>query len=336
MLRILACSVVLMLTSCTGHSDDKSPQEPLAPAPEITASMPLDQAFTAAVNHGGETLTKVKTLLKKRHETDKAGQMALALLQKNPEGLESRQLINASHLVLASAVPLPAKLYSQMVSSSRPLARQLAWFMAARKPTPELARAIELELSRALTENDEDQVLLPQMAEAVAAHRLREAYTLVRQGLMKHGNEEFARTMIVLKPAVAANDFLSYLGQAPVEELRQLTMTSVNSYTCLVILKHLRRYPPELGRAGFEQLFAFAVSRNSAFADHAQVVLEAYVPQNTEVIGQLLARQPVWLQMAFLENTRRGMSTKLRMILSELKKATAEVDVAKEIEEIRL
>ena len=77
------------------------------------------------------------------------------------------------------------------------------------------------------------------MANAVAANQLTDAYTLIREGLMQQGGEEFVNAMIALNPKRASWDFLDYLAQASAEELRQLTLSSVDLFSCVAILKHL-------------------------------------------------------------------------------------------------
>src|SRR5690606_4760486 len=133
----------------------------------------------------------------------------------------------------------------------------------------------------------------------------------------------------------ASEDFLTYLALAPAEELRQLTLSSVNLYSCMIILKHMTYAPPSVANADFRHLFNYAVSRNNALAELAHAVLENYVPEHTDYLAQLLARQPVWVQMAYLENARRRMTPKVGLLLSELKKVSAQDDVISEIDEIR-
>jgi hypothetical protein len=329
--------VAMASTGCvTKGADENAEKEPLPPPPPITWNMPLDQALTAAIDHGGETLDNVKKLLKKRNEYAKAAPFLARSIEDGMMKYEPHQLINATHLLMVTPAPLEVKMFRDLIQSPRPLANQLGWQLAAAKPSSGIRAAVEATLTRAITENEEEAMLIPQMANAIAANRLRSAYTWARQGLFKKGNEEFARAMIVLEPKQASDDFLPYLALAPAEELRQLTLSTVNLYTCLVILQHMKRTPADFGRLGFEHLFVYSVSRNMALAERAQAVLEGYVPQNAEGLAQLLARQPAWVQIAYLENARRRLNPALGLILTELKKVTAEEDVAREIEEIRL
>lgn len=333
---VLALALALPLTACVSPDGDKrAEQKEVVPPPKITADMPLDKALEAGIDFGGDTLQDVKHLIKKRGEQQKAAQLLEPSIRDGYEKWEHHQLLNAGHLYAATPAPLDPKLFHQLVSADRPIARQLGWQLAAAKPSAIIARAVEAELTRAVADNELDGVLLPQMATAVQTNRLKSSYTVVRNGLLAKGNEEFAAAMIALDPARASDDFLQYLALAPAEELRQLTLSSVNLYTCIAILRHMQRVPPSLGAAQFDHLFVFAVSRNTGLAELAQNVIETYVPQRTEVVAQSLARHPAWVQIAYLENARQKMNPKLGLLLGELKKATAENDVVEEIEEIK-
>jgi hypothetical protein len=237
---------------------------------------------------------------------------------------------------MSTPSPLPQKIFSTMINSDRLLAVQLGWQLAAAKPSQQVAQIAEQRLTQAIAENDEDSVMLPQMANAIAANKLKGSYTLARRGLLTKGDEEFAMAMISLDASQASEDFLAYLSMAPAEELRQLTLSSVNVYTCVAILKHLVRLPPSMANPNFPHLFFYAVSRNNGLAELAQNVIEGYVPTNTEYLAQILARHPSWVQVAYLEGARTRMNPKVSLLLSELRKVTAEQDVVNEIDEIKL
>lgn len=338
MLKVLAVISLfsLMLGCLTNNVDGKSTSDASAVAPAVTWNMPLEEALQAAINFGGDTLDQVKKLIKRRNEYEATAKFVEGKIADGMMKYESHQLINATHLFMITPQPLDSKLFTALIQSPRPLANQLGWQLAAAKPAKSIRTAIEARLTAALVEGEEDSVLLPQMANAIAANHLTTAYTWARQGLFKKGNEEFARAMMVLNPKQASDDFLPYLALAPAEELRQLTLSSVNLYTCLAILQHLYKTPANFGRAGFEHLYVYAVSRNGALAEVAQAVIENYAAQHAEALAQMLAKQPVWVQIAYLENARRRLNPSVSLILTELKKMTAEADVVREIEDIRL
>jgi hypothetical protein len=103
----------------------------------------------------------------------------------------------------------------------------------------------------------------------------------------------------------------------------------------MVILKHMKSYPPTAGAVGFENLFFFAVSRNLTLAEQAQGVVEEYIPANTDLLAALLAKQPSWVQIAYLEAARRHMTPKQGILVGELQRTTAETDVVDEIKEMK-
>lgn len=325
----------LTVVGCTTPDGQRKQGEAVRP-PEITATMPLNQALEAGIDFGGDTLVNVKRLIKKRKEGDKSGKLLEIAVREGMLTYEPHQMLNAGHLLAYAPTPMPVELFKELIASARPLARQLGWQLAANKPSPALARALDDELTRAVNDNEIDAILMPQMANAVRANRLASSYTLLRQGLMTKGDEEFATAMFELNPAKASDDMLPYLSMASAEELRQLTLTSVNLYTVIGILKRYQARPPSIGAAGVEALIVYAVSRNTALAELAQGVLETFVPRNTEALAQAVARQPAWVQIAYLENVRLRMNPKVGLLLSELKKATAEDDVMREIDEIKL
>jgi hypothetical protein len=330
---LLAASVILQ-AACATTGKPAEQQTQMEPPPEIYANMPLEQAVSAAVNYGGDTLDSVKRLIKKRNEAAQTAKIVAKSLTDQVSDMQPHQLLNAAHLYAAHADRLPPDLFTQLVRSARIPVRMLGWQLAAAKPSAEIARSMDAELTRAIAAGEEEQVLVPQMANAVRANRLGSSYTVVRQGLMTVGSEEFALAMTALDPRRASDDFLQYLAMVPPEELRQLTLSTVNLYTCVAILKHMRRYPPAVGATNFENLYFYSVSRNTGLAELAQAVLESYLPEQSEMLAQMLAKHPAWVQMAYLESSRRRMNPKIGLLLGDLKQFTPEKDVANEIKEI--
>lgn len=328
--------IVVAASGCKTTEDGKAmPARELPPAPQVTADMPLDKAIAAALDYGGDTLQSVKAAVKKRGDGEKAGKILEKDLQSNVNSYEHNQLINAGALYSAMPVPVSTEVFHLLIQSQRPLARQLGWQLAAVKPSAVLAAAIDKELTRAVVEGEDETVLIPQAANAVRANHLTSAYTLMRQGLMSKGDEEYALTMMSLDPQRSSDDFLAYLAIAPAEELRQLTLASVNLYTCVSILRHMQVNPPTPATTGFDELFVYAVSRNTALAELAQNVIEAYLPQQTGLMAQSLARLPAWIQIAYLDNAKRRMNSKQGLLFSELRKTTADTDVQQEIDETK-
>ena len=334
---VLAVLALLPMTACTTaeKADSTEVRTLTMPPPKIDDQLPLELALKAGVDYGGDTLSAVKRLIKKRDQGVAAAALLRAMIHDNLQSYDHAQLINSGHLYAAMPVALQPEVFRELVGSGRVLAQQLGWQLAAVKPSEALAKAVDIELSRALAEGEDDSVMIPQMANAVRANHLGSAYTLMRVGLMAKGDEEFAQAMIHLDPQRASDDFLIYLAIPTAEELRQLSLSSINLYTSVVILRHLKAHPPTAGVTGFDHLFYFAVSRNLTLAEQAQSVLEQYIPQRTELLAQALAKMPGWVQIAYLESVRRHMSAKQGMLLSELQKTTAESDVVQEIKELK-
>lgn len=323
------------VTACVTGSGGAPGADQRPKPPVLTEKTTAPEAVQAAVQFGGDTLQEVKRLAKHQNTGVAIGQAVETVLSKEASSLADRELLNAGNLYSSMPVPLNISLFRSLTNSSRPLARQLGWQLAASKPSPVVGSAMDLELTRALAENEMDLVTIPMMANAVRANRLTSAYTIVRQGLMTRGDEEFAQAMVALSPERASEDFMTYLAQAPAEELRQLTLSSVNLYTAVAILKHMQKHPPNLANAYFDHLFLYAVSRNTGLAELAQITLENYVPAHTDLVAMALARHPAWVQIAYLENARRRMNPKEGLLLGELKKVTSERDVIEEIDEAK-
>jgi len=331
--RFLAVVALAALNACVTTDMKKSEISRAEPAPEIYADMPLEKALEAGINFGGRTLENVKKLVKSRGESARAAKLVENTLNQQTD-LQPHQMMNAAHIFITNSDRLEPAFFQKLVRSSRVPARMLGWQLAAGKPSKIIAEAIEAELTRAIDAGTEESTLVPQMANAVRANQIKSSYTVVRQGLMFNGSEEFVLAMAALDPDRASNDFLSYLAMVPPEELRQLTLSSVNLYSCIAILRHMRRHLPDTSAANFENLYFYSVSRNTGLAELAQEVLESYLPQNSEILAQMLAKHPVWVQMAYLESSRRRMNPKIGLLLGELRQATPERDVAREISEI--
>jgi hypothetical protein len=320
---------ILSTVSCVSLDDGSSEKE--AP-PEIYANMPLESALEAAIDHGGVTLEKVKKLINRQNSWEKAVSLLEPAISRGILKYNPHQLINASNIYNSSPQGVSAQLYRKLASSGRPLAKQLAWQMAASHPSQPMAEAINDILTEALEAGEMESVMTTQMATAVKNNNLTSAYTFVRQGLMSQGHEEFAKAMIALDPKRSSSDFLNYLALAPVEELRQLTLSSVDMYSCLIILRHFKANPPPVSHIYFKNIFYYSVSRNNALAELAKSILNEYLPQHADHLALTLSRLDTWIQTAFLESSRRNLSTKLGILLSELKKVTPNRAISEEID----
>lgn len=338
---LTSCLILLLAaggcqTTDRNHNRSENPQEPKTPPPPITAKMPLQEAIDIAIDFGGDTLRQVRLMIGRRGEWPKAEGILDRGLRDGIVTYDDPRLVNAVHLYQSSIMPANPDLFERMVSSDRPLAKRLAWQIATTMPSRIMAAAVERELTRALREDDEQNLFVPQMANAVAANRLKSSYTVLLQGLQSNGHENFAKAMISLDPARSTNDFLNYLSRATVDELRQISVTSVNVFAAMLMLRHMGKFPPTTDHPHFEHLFLYSISRNMGLSDAASSIILGYLPKNQDRLAIQLARQPAWVQIAYVEAVRRRLTPVMSLFLGELKHATAQQDVVDEISELRL
>ncbi len=305
--------------------------------PKITETMPLKDALAGGIEFGGPTLGDVKKLIKKRKEWVKAEDLLFhILISQKDDDMPIPSLINAMELFRASQSKRAPSIFRKHVRERAMIRRQIAWQLAADVPSEAMGREVEALLTEALADDDLKQVFIPSMADAVASNRLTGSYTIVREGLFAVDDISFARAMIALNPQKASDDFLEYLAKAPVEELRQLTLKSVDVYTCTLILEHFQSYPPPVSNARMETLFLYTISRNNALAEMARDVLEKYLPKHSEAFAFTLSRLPSWMQIAFVERSSKRLTPVISLFLDDLKKVTIDKDVADEISGLKL
>lgn len=325
---------LILVPSCTtmvGAGDNA-----LKGPPAIAANMDLDEALRAAIDFGGSTARNVRKLIEKRKQWPMAEKVLYQAIQDGIIKYQNAQLINAVGLYTSGPVQPNQALFTQMVTSGRPLARQLAWQMAASLPGKQMRTAMERELNRAISDDDEESLFVPAMAVAAQANRMTSAYTVVRRGLLVTNQEEFAQAMATLNPEQASADFLDYLALCPPEELRQLTVSSVNIFAATIALNHLLRYPPSLANSQVETIFFYAISRNPGLSDLASQLVEILSQKNKTAMALTLSRLPVWAQVAYIEGARRNMTSAKRVFLSELRNVTAHMEIMDELGDVKL
>lgn len=330
----IAMGVILSFSGCATTAP-KNPKE-VKEAPTIANDMPLEDALQAGIDFGGDTARSVRKLVTKRKEWPLAERFLADAIQEGIIKYENMQLVNALMLYVAGPVKPSEVLFQKMVSSGRPLARQLGWQMAAALPGKVMKQAIEREMNRALMEGEEADILIPQMANAVEANRMVSAYTMVRQGLMTTGHEDFASAMATLNPEQASADFLDYLSLCPPEELRQMTVSSVNVYAAIIALNHMRKHPPAMSHPNLEILYYYAISRNSALNDLGMSLVDQLGERNRQQMVITLTRLPAWAQVSFVEGSRRNLTPGRRVFLSELKNLSPQAEVAEELGEMKM
>lgn len=328
-MRAIGIAVLCFTYSCV--SFDAKELKP----PKITEKMALKDAIVAGIEFGGPTLTDVKKMVKKKKEWPKAEEHLYQILMSERDDFPATSIINAMELYRSSQTKRAAKVFKKYVHDEKLIRRQIAWQLAADLPSSEMASEIDSRLTEALADNELSQIFIPAMADAVASNRMVDSYTIVREGLFAVDDIAFARAMITLNPQRASQDFLEYLAKAPVEELRQLSLKSVDVYTCTLILDHFHAYPPPVTDSRIETLFLYSISRNNALAEMARDVLEKYLPKNSENFAITLSRLPAWMQIAFIERTTHRMTPVISLFLDDLKRASVNKDVVDEINEIK-
>lgn len=325
------CSFTLLLQSCLSTGSNNTQEMP----PEIYANMPIEKAIDAGIQFGGPTLRDVKKLIKRRNLWNEAAEISYQRLISLAESDQRSKKINTMQLYMLPPRVKPVDVFQTMAMSEDLFHRRLGFQLAALEPDAKMKKALESVLTRSVINNQESLVLVPEMANAVVTHNLKSVYTLVRLGLFQTGKEEFAAALSKLNPEEASNDLMGYLALAPANELRQMTLASVNVYTCIMALKHLQKNPVPLSHPGFKNLFLFTVSRNPVLAESAQKVLDNYLPEHKDHLAFMLSRFDPWVQIAYLESAKRKMTPKVGLLINELKGVTAQREIIEEINEIR-
>ena len=153
---------------------------------------------------------------------------------------------------------------------------------------------------------------------------------------MTVGHEEFASAMVILDPTRASDDFIEYLSTCPPEELRQISVSSINVYSATVALNHLIKSPPVANNARIEVVFYYAISRNSGLAELGTKLVDILAVKDQRGMAITLSRLPTWAQVAFIETSRRSMTPTRRVFLSELMRVSPQAEVADELGEFQL
>ena len=303
-------------------------------APALSSSTPLQERVRVAIDYGGSSLDSSRKIMESKGDAPDVEAMLLDIIPRDVETWTDPQLIHAVQLYELTRPADTSKLFTVLTKFDDSIKLKLGWRLAGVGTSKNLAASIDAVLTRDM--NQMEKHLIPEMAKSVGMHRIKNLYTVLRAGLFKKGDVAFAQAMIKLKPLEAADDFMSYLHQASSEELRQRTLVSVNSYTCSVILNHLEMTPVSASNAHILKLFEFAVSRNIILAQGAREVIEAWAPALGETLSEELARADIYVQIAFIEGTRREPTPNIKGILERLKNTTTHASVLDELANLRL
>ncbi len=303
--------------------------------PLISSETPFEEAIRIAIRYGGKRLDEFKDYARAGKFQPRVSSYTGQLILANGLSMPTGQLLHAAHLYRFSSPSLNPELLKQLLSANSESARKrIGWQMASLMPSAEVAAAIESLMSQAVVGGYENRYIMPEMADAVLENDVRSLYSFMRLGLLAQGNDSFAKAMAALQPASAARDFMDYLAIASLDDLRQMNQETVNMYSCLVILRFYLTHPLPVADPKVAQLYLYAISRNNALSDMARAVLDRQIPAFKAQMLHYLSRQPMEVQMAFVEGTRHSPSPNIKLLLSEFKSMTAFREVEQEIESI--
>jgi hypothetical protein len=304
--------------------------------PVIHAGMELDEILNAAVKFGDQTIVDSAKVLKKQNLLGKASLAVQLKIIDQYRDWEGNHLINAVKLYQLTTPKDPTEIFRLLISSERKLARELALQIAAEFPSPSLAKALDARLTEAIEEDEIYDFLLPQLATAITRNNMKGSYSILKLGLFQTNHDAFGLAMISLDPQQASSDFLEYLSQVPVEELRQLTLVTLDVYTCIGALKHLIQTPPPISHPKFDHLFLYAMSRNTAFSQLAREVILTYLPDRSKLLARRFSQLPNWIQVAYIEGSRERLNPTMGLFLQDLRNLSAQKEVIEEIDSIRM
>ncbi|MFK7873979.1 MAG: hypothetical protein AB8C84_12575 [Oligoflexales bacterium] len=302
--------------------------------PVIDSSTDLSELLEAGVNFGGMTLAQVRQEVARRKVWPEAGKLLYEGIKNHKEDWPSSHLINAIHLYHLSKDSRSVEVFNSLLNAEKKSHQQLAWHMAALRPSPRMADAVDQALTKALMNGDLSQWMGSRMADAIAKNQLISSYSILKQGLFVTHDESYAKAMMSLKPRAASEDFLDYLAMAPVEELRQLSLNKVNMMTCSLMLSHFQEYPPSISHPRFEHLFLYSISRNNGFSELSSKVLERYYGRYGQQLAVQLASMPEWIQIAVVDHAGRNLTPGAGQFLKQLRKTTARNSVISEIDTV--
>ncbi len=323
-------ALIMMLVSCATlmRSDDGLPQS--------YEGLSVAELVDLVRQHGGRALRPVYRQLQRDQALATAGRYIATAVPSALQGDDILALVAMLHLYQLTADPDAARIFTLLTAPEQRHAVlvQVGWQIATLMPSPRMAAVITRSLELALRQGREQALFFPQAAAAIAANRVAEGYTFVRQGLQRTHDEAFARALLKLNPQRASEDFLVYLANVPLDALRQRLPIAGNIPLRLMMLQHLRTYPVTTQHRKLEALFNYVVSRNPALSEAAQQALAVFYDKHSEQLAQLLARMPYWVQFACVEKLARRLNPSSRRFLVILRQKTSGVDVVDEINQL--
>ncbi|MCY4381078.1 MAG: hypothetical protein OXC40_05885 [Proteobacteria bacterium] len=320
----------LPLTGCvTVHhpSDDLENQPTLSP-----------EEISAAIDGSSEDYQDFVQSLPQLSVVDKKelDQILVAMVKKNAMSWGTEQLKRALEIYRYSSQQYPWLIFRYTTLAKKKEAMRLAWGSLQHVPRshdqlPKHRDILDSILSKALQDNTINHHLVPEMANIAKAWQVKSVYGILKLGLLSTEEPSFVESMAFLKPTQATHDFMNYLVLIPDQDLRQLTVSEITDITILDILKHFRRFPPELGHHHIGKIFVFAASRQMKIREHALALIDDLTGQGAEILAYTLSRQKKWVQQSLIEESRRQMTGNRKLLLSHLAKLTPDKSIAEEI-----
>ena len=320
---------LLIISACVSW-DPKDQKK----APELSAKSTLEERIGTAIDFGGNSIVQARKLMEIKGDAAETQRILEDRILSKSESWEDPQFIHAIQLYELTKPVNTEKIFSYLTKFEDSLKLKLGWRLAGVGTSQLLSQAIDNVLTRDFSVIDKH--LIPEMAFAVRTHRVHSVYSILRLGLMSKGDVAFALAMASLRPLESSNDFMSYLQLAPSDELRQRTLVTVNSYTCSAILTHLEEHLVPATNANLVRLFELAVSRNIVLGKGARRVLEAWSPTLGDILSEELANADAYVQIAFIEGTRRDPTPNIKGLLEKLKSTTTHAEVLDDLANLRL
>lgn len=325
---LFGISFVWTLVSCATLEEDKGP-------PALTEKTSIQMIFDTAIQYGGDTLKKAKMLTAKTGRWSQLSSISYQYLLKKVPTRDAQQVHRAASLYLVSTPRVDLRIVKTLSRSRRPDLELIAWQMCSVRPSESTRSFLEEEASYFISSNQEARIMTPEFAYAVSSNQVKSLFSVMVRGLSTQGSDVFARAMISLNSGDLSQPFMDYLSRADLDDLRQINQKTIDPYTSLVILRYFLSHPLPIGHQQLGHIFLYAVSRNIALSDMAREVIEYQLPLHKEVLVQSLARQPLKVQVAYVETIRQNPTSHHRQILFELKKMTRYSEVIEEINSIK-
>lgn len=305
---------------------------------KITSKTPTPRVINIALDKDQKSVEIARKLITVRGDWKKVMPQLENLIVNLPVDQYNNQerILRATRIYLGSTESASPVFFKKLLNSDHLFHYKIALLVASNMPSKRIAVALDSYLGKLVVLDDKSRLYNPILANAIVANGLRQSYSLVRSSLMATGHESFAEAMAALSPSKAADDFLNYLAKASVEELRQLTVKSINLIATDVILKHLAQYPASVTHKNFVQLFYYSVSRNQLLSKLAQEALKPQLKKHRVYLATTLARMPAWLQLSFIENMKYDLNRDRKLFASDLRKISINDDIIYEIDSLRL